>query len=74
MDTFLQALFERLMSFAATSLDNCSMNTHYQPDLRHLKKISINTEEKSCFWQNICMGGKADIAKSLHISECIKIP
>lgn len=38
MDTFLQALFERLMSFAATSLDNCSMNTHYQPDLRNLKE------------------------------------
>lgn len=38
MDTFLQALFERLMNFAATSLDNCSANTHYQPDLRHLKE------------------------------------
>lgn len=38
MNTFLQALFERLMIFAATSLDNCSMNTHYQPDLRNLKE------------------------------------
>jgi hypothetical protein len=39
MDTFLQALFERLMNFATTSLDNCSMNTHYQPDLRCLKEM-----------------------------------
>lgn len=38
MDTLLHALFEYLISFAAASLDNCSFNTHYQPDLRHLKE------------------------------------
>lgn len=38
MNTLLQVLFEQLISLAATSLDNCSLNTHYQPDIRYLKE------------------------------------
>jgi hypothetical protein len=42
MDTLLRFLFEQLISFAATSLDNCSANTHYQSDLRRLKEYNNN--------------------------------
>lgn len=42
MDTFLQNLFELLINLATTSMDNCSLNTHYQVDLRGIKGKSYD--------------------------------
>lgn len=46
MNILLQVLFEQLISLAATSLDNCSLNTHYQSDLRYLKEENQEVKGK----------------------------
>lgn len=38
MNTFLQAMFETLIRFGSTSLHFCSVNSHYQCDVRKIKK------------------------------------
>lgn len=39
MNTLFGIMFEQLISFAEMSFYFCSVNSHYQPDLRKMKTI-----------------------------------